>query len=1804
MTVRRLLLTLSPLFILCLCAQPVSAETVIEALRLYMFGEPACVAVNATDGSCWVAEEWGGTSVVHLAEDGSELWRGGLFYNPRAVAVDPTDGSCWVADTGHGQLVRLTSDGTEIVRESWGGVLGLSLNPADGSCWITGGGVAILLASDGSLLTEQWETCCAESIAVNESDGSCWVAGRLGPQVIHLAADGTVLWRGGEFYQPDCVSVNPTDDSCWVADNTDVVHLAENGDEIWRRNLSGVYSVAVNPTDGSCWVGTGGKVFHFAADGTELWQGAGFDEASSLSVNRNDGSCWVADYWNGQVVHLLPSYHTLTFTGSGSVKVNGALHSLPWSGVLHEGCVVTLEAVPDSCYDFTTWSGDHTSTDNPTTVTMDGDKTITVGSSPVSSQFTLNLAGSGNGSVTVDGEVAVLPWSGSFDCGTQISLEAVPDSGWTFIAWSGDLSEDENPTTIVLDRDTSITAEFTDSAHTFSVAAECDPFVTMWYGSECTATANDSYGHSVSSWEWDDGGAGGWFLPSADVQNPAYYDLGNGTDQSIEIALTVTATCGGPSPVSASDSVTLVVEPRAHGFEVKAQRRSPLTAGPVPPSIIPSGGSHDLWANFDDHRVGHSVSSWAWDDGGAGGSFVPSPTIQNPVYIAPLNVSGSDLAVMLTVSATCDGPSPATDSDSITLIVRSEGAEVFVEGWRSEFGYAHAVSAVDPSDGSCWAATGGSVMHVAADGTVLSQTDGFSYPGSIAVYLTDKSCWVADRAAGEVVHLAADGTQLWCSGAFAQPWSVCVNPDDGSCWVADRGIYSMGYDLGQIVHLAPDGSELWRGGGFDAPSSISVDPTDGSVWVVDVRYGSGSVVHVAEDGTEVFRFWDVRNPQCVAVDPSDSSCWIADTGHGQVVHLAADGSELLRAGMFAQPEFVAVDPSDHSCWVAADGFGYSFEGYGVALIHLSQDGTELLRTTDAWVPKALSVDPGDHSWWLTAEVAYGYRQLLHMDAGGTELWRGAGFSPALLSVSANPGDNSCWVADMDNNEVVHLAESGVELLRQGGYSQPVSVSVNSNDNSCWIAEQGVLDYDLWQYVDARVTHLAENGAEIWSGWDSDATAKCVSVDTDDDSCWVAAPGGTGVIHYDEYGGLLWTGNAGSLGHTYPGAPNSVSADPSNGSCWVANWVQDSVALLAEDGTELWSAPAQSFDDPVSVSADPNDHSCWVADRWDGAVVHVSESGTELGRATNFMGPDCTSVDPADSSCWVADSEFSHPEISAWDSSVVRLAADGTQLWRGSWFGGPTAVSANTSDGSCWVADTVHNQIAHLVPGYILALNGDSGWVRANGHVHRLPWSGAFPGEATVTLEVISDSCQDFVGWSGDLTGSTNPDTITMDADKSVTANFTIIQYTLSLTGSGNGSIEVDGTPVALPWSDLFDCGTTVSLQAVPDSGWLFSHWSGDLTSSTSPDDITMDGEKNIATNFILHTFEVTPNAPVPNTVGSGGSADLSATFSDSGGHSVASWSWDDGGAGGSFSPSPTEQNPTYNAPANTTDSNLVVTLTVNATCDGAEPLGDSDWTSLAVEPVAHTFEVTANAPVPDTVGPGGTADLSAVFSDSGGHSVASWSWDDGAAGGSFDPSPDEQNPSYTAPMNLTGADLVINLTLEATCDGTPPLLDTDSTTLTVLPIPIPEVLLEVHPNERAPGAIDPQFLGWDPWTQPTSSPANSYWWKKYEFYANGPVWIQVCAQNWDKWQKGYASDDNTWLDVNGIKLADYDGIQSGPPGGWQWVGSKENGQRWALRFLHLGTPGKQDLWIGADESPLLWWIKVTDLEPGFIEAIE
>ena len=106
----------------------------------------------------------------------------------------------------------------------------------------------------------------------------------------------------------------------------------------------------------------------------------------------------------------------------------------------------------------------------------------------------------------------------------------------------------------------------------------------------------------------------------------------------------------------------------------------------------------------------------------------------------------------------------------------------------------------------------------------------------------------------------------------------------------------------------------------------------------------------------------------------------------------------------------------------------------------------------------------------------------------------------------------------------------------------------------------------------------------------------------------------------------------------------------------------------------------------------------------------------------------------------------------------------------------------------------------------------------------------------------------FVRWEGDLTGSTNPDTILMDADKTVTAVFVQNEYTLTINVTGQGGVDLD------PPGGTYAAGTPVQLTANANPGWGFDHWEGDLGGSANPDRLVMDSDQTVTAVFERECF--------------------------------------------------------------------------------------------------------------------------------------------------------------------------------------------------------------------------------------------------------------------------------------------------------------------------------------------------------------
>ena len=83
----------------------------------------------------------------------------------------------------------------------------------------------------------------------------------------------------------------------------------------------------------------------------------------------------------------------------------------------------------------------------------------------------------------------------------------------------------------------------------------------------------------------------------------------------------------------------------------------------------------------------------------------------------------------------------------------------------------------------------------------------------------------------------------------------------------------------------------------------------------------------------------------------------------------------------------------------------------------------------------------------------------------------------------------------------------------------------------------------------------------------------------------------------------------------------------------------------------------------------------------------------------------------------------------------------------------------------------------------------------------------------------------------------------MDDDKTITVHFTQGTYTLTINTVGNGSVTKDPDLV------LYPMGTVVELTAVPDSGWTFAEWSGDIITMNNPTTFTMESNKSVTATF-------------------------------------------------------------------------------------------------------------------------------------------------------------------------------------------------------------------------------------------------------------------------------------------------------------------------------------------------------------------
>ena len=221
-------------------------------------------------------------------------------------------------------------------------------------------------------------------------------------------------------------------------------------------------------------------------------------------------------------------------------------------------------------------------------------------------------------------------------------------------------------------------------------------------------------------------------------------------------------------------------------------------------------------------------------------------------------------------------------------------------------------------------------------------------------------------------------------------------------------------------------------------------------------------------------------------------------------------------------------------------------------------------------------------------------------------------------------------------------------------------------------------------------------------------------------------------------------------------------------------------------------------------------------------------------------------------------------------NIIDVDYDGTYEWvydSDEYFDGIPDKYYDPDDGQ------IHEYIV-----YELTVN-----VIGNGNVQKNPDGILFLEGSNVQLTSIAFTGENFINYTGDETSNNTIITITMDTNKNVTATFTELNifYTLIINIIGNGTVN----PTT---GNKYPAGTIVPITATPDTGWQFDSWSGDITGSTNPTNITMDTNKSITATFTeinisYHTLKIniigngTVNPPTGNKYLEGTIVTITAT---------------------------------------------------------------------------------------------------------------------------------------------------------------------------------------------------------------------------------------------------------------------------------------------------------------------------------------
>ena len=532
----------------------------------------------------------------------------------------------------------------------------------------------------------------------------------------------------------------------------------------------------------------------------------------------------------------------------------------------------------------------------------------------------------------------------------------------------------------------------------------------------------------------------------------------------------------------------------------------------------------------------------------------------------------------------------------------------------------------------CLAALLGGAASSVALADVVSGTFALgSVPGAVAVNPVTNKIYVVNGGSNTVTVIdeAPLGAAPLTLPTGTSPSTVAVNPATNKIYVANNG----GSGVTVIDGAATDvviGNYITGNG----PIAIGINPVSNKVYVVNNQANSVTVLDGTSQG--VIKTINVdTGPNAIGVNTLTNQIFVSSLINNTVAVIdGTTDSVLFTVPTNAYPFAVTVNPVGKKVYVLAQPAGATAATNNLTIIDTSAIIYSQAAPAGSYPTASVAVGLNAKtmavnaltSTLYVATAQYSQSGLIHPGSiktvnASNVVGSGVGGLPSNpRAISINPLNNTLYVADSGNNEViaVDLALSATERIAVA--TGPVAVATHPITQRTYVVSQSApTTLTRIEAIDNAVTTLS-TGVNPRAAVVHPVTGKL----------YVANAGSNSVSVFD--GGTL----APVLSIPVGNWPGALAMNPMTNKIYVANYSGNSVSVI-NALTDTVSATLSTNSYPSAVAVNTVTNKIYVAN-WGANTVTVIDGAVDLQQAfipTNAAGPAHVAINPNTNKIYVA-----------------------------------------------------------------------------------------------------------------------------------------------------------------------------------------------------------------------------------------------------------------------------------------------------------------------------------------------------------------------------------------------------------------------------------------------------------------------------------------------------------------------------------------------------------------------------------------